>query len=376
MLLAVILNPVVNAGARFRLPRVATVSILYVVLILGLTLGTMVLMRQFSDLGRALSGEPFLGDFDNNGLIELAEGTAGQDEFEDLNRNGVYDAGLLKQLEISINMRMAASRGGVLGDTLEEVRRQLGNVLADFGQPAGDMIADGIEQVANWAGGLVALVTLLLLIPFYLFFFLVEYPAISRLLRELVPERYREQTDRITKDMGTELASFIRGRLLVGLVKAVLLWIGLAWIGIQFALPIALVSGLLAFVPFLGPIVGGVPASIIALTMPGGGTETVLWVLGLFAAAEVIEGVALVPLLLGRETGLHPVTLVIVLLAGGTLMGTLGVIVAIPLALVCKVLWRELVLPLYREWANPPRAPDDGGKPQAPDGAQPAPAEG
>jgi predicted PurR-regulated permease PerM len=91
--------------------------------------------------------------------------------------------------------------------------------------------------------------------------------------------------------------------------------------------------------------------------MPGGGTDALLWVVGLFVAGEAIEGGVLFPLVLGRETGLHPVALVVVLLAGGALMGTLGVIIAIPLALICKVLWRELGLPLYREWAAPPRPP-------------------
>ena len=76
-------------------------------------------------------------------------------------------------------------------------------------------------------------------------------------------------------------------------------------------------------------------------------------IIGLFVVAEAIEGGVLFPLLLGKETGLHPVAIVVVLLAGGVLMGTLGVIIAIPLALICKVLWRELVLPLYKAWANP-----------------------
>ncbi len=353
LLLAVILNPVVNAAGRLHLPRVATVSILYVLLLLGLVLFGLVVGHQFQQFGPYLSGEPFLGDKDNDGLINLAREPGFEDEFTDLNGNGLYDPGALLRLEHWLNTRMVVKAGGVLGDAAEQLRTQAGSLLMQFSQPAGKVMADSLERLQRWVGGVWALVVFLGLIPFYLFFFLVEYPAISRRLRELVPPRYRARTDRITKDIGKELVAFLRGRLVVGLVKALLLWVGLFWLGIEFSLPIALVSGLLAFVPFLGFIVGVVPASIIALTMRGGGSETALWVVGVFVAAEAIEGLVLVPLLLGRETGLHPVTLVIVLLAGGALMGTLGVIVAIPLALVCKVLWRELVLPLYREWAYP-----------------------
>jgi hypothetical protein len=222
---------------------------------------------------------------------------------------------------------------------------------------AWDKLAAGASLVP---GGVWHAFTLLLLVPFYLFFFLVKYPAMSARLRELVPPRYRRQVDRIARDIGREQVAFLRGRLMCGLIKAVLLWGGMFVLDIEFALPIALVSGLLSLVPFIGFVAGVVPAGVIALTMPGGGTETFLWVLGLFIAGEALEAVVLYPVVLGKETGLHAVTVVVVLLAGGALMGTLGVIVAIPLALCAKVLWRELGLPFYRAWADPPSDDAEG----------------
>ena len=357
VLLAVILNPAVNAASRFGLPRVLTVSLLYLLLLLGLTLAGSVVLRQFAELGRALSGEPFHGDLDDNGLIELSSGPEGLPEFEDQDRDGMYDAGALLKLESWVNRKMAHTASGPFGEALDEVRGHLVSMLGSLARPAGDMIARGIDTVAAWAGGLFALVTMLVLVPFYLFFFLVEYPAMTAKMRSLVPPRYREQVDRITRDIGRELVTFFRGRLMCGFIKAIMLYVGLLVLGIDFALPIALASGMLSLVPFVGFVVGVVPASVIALTMPGGGTETMLWTVGLFAAAEAIEGAVLFPLVLGRETGLHAVTIVVVLLAGGAIFGMLGVLIGIPLALISKVLWRELGLPLYREWANPPAPP-------------------
>ena len=356
MILAVILNPLVEAAARARIPRVVSVSLLYVLLALGLTVFASVVTKQFAELARALSGEPFYGDLNDDGLISLGAGPSGENEFEDLNRNGEYDAGALLRLENLVNVSMARSSWGPLDGVRNEVRTQFVSLLGDLARPAGEMVGQGVEEVAAWAGGFFALLTLLVLIPFYLFFFLVEYPAMSSRLRSLVPPRYRGQADRIARDVGRELVTFLRGRLACGFIKAIVLYIGLVALGIEFSLPIAFASGLLSLIPFVGFLVGVLPASVIALTMPGGGTEPLLWVLGLFCAAEAVEGAILFPLVLGRETGLHPVAIVVVLLAGGALMGTLGVVVGIPLALIFKVLWRELGLPLYRAWAYPAAA--------------------
>lgn len=372
MLLAVILNPAVEAAQRFRMPRVATVAILYVLIILGVVASGTGLGRQFTALSQALVGEAFYGDLDGNGLINLGDDVARQDEFDDRNGNGVWDGGALVSLKRLINRERSRFAVGVWGDVVNEVGSGVLDLLGRLAAPATGMIASGLDTVAQWAGGFLQLLTLLVLIPFYLFFFLVEYPAMSRRLHDLVPARHRDQVDRIARDIGQELVAFLRGRLACGLIKAAMLWAGMLAIGIEFALPIALVSGLLSLVPFLGFLAGVVPASVIALTMPDGGTNTLVLVVALFTAAEAVEGAVLFPLVLGKETGLHPVTLVVVLLAGGALMGTLGVLVAIPLSLICKVLWRELGLPFYTEWADP-----DGDEEAEEDGepaAQPAEA--
>ena len=351
-LLAVILNPVVDASARFGLPRVATVSLLYVTILIGASLSGAIISSQFTELVDVLSGEKLHGDYDGNHLINLADSPGAQDEFDDRNGNGVWDGGALVALREWINQQRIHFADGIWGEVIDDLGGSAIDLLEKVWVPATAMTARGLEKLSNWAGGFFQLLTMLVLVPFYLFFFLVEYPSMSRALFGLVPPRHREQVDRITRDIGKELVSFLRGRLACGMVKAAFLFAGMLLLDIQFAMPIALVSGLLSLVPFLGFLVGVIPASVIALTMPGGGSEALLWVILLFGAAEAFEGIVLFPLLLGRETGLHPVTMVVVLLAGGALLGTLGVLVAIPLALVCKVLWRELGLPFYREWAE------------------------
>ncbi len=356
MILAVILNPAVDAAGRFKLPRVATVSILYVALVLLVFVATAGVSGQFRALGRALQGEEFHGDLDGNGLVTLSLGPGMRGEFIDLNGNGRWDGGALISLKGLVNSERTRLPDGVWGDALDDLGRGVLDLLDKLGGPATGVLSSGIESAAVQAGGLFQLLTLLVLIPFYLFFFLVEYPAIRQRLHDLVPLRHRDMTERVARDVGQELVSFLRGRLSCGLVKAVMLWVGMMLMSIPFALPIALVSGLLSLVPFLGFLAGVLPAALLALTMQGGGTDALIYVIALFGAAEAFEGAVLYPFLLGKETGLHPIALVVVLLAGGSLMGTFGVLAAVPLALICKVLWRELGQGFYREWAGPETA--------------------
>lgn len=351
-LLAVLLNPLVDLAARCRLPRALAVALLYlalVVLVVGSASGV---SGQFQALARALEGEEFVGDLNADGLVG-GPGVAG--EFVDLDGDGRWDGGALTALRLTLDEARQQLPSSVWGDTLDDLARGLLDLVDRLGSPARDVFDSGLDSAARRAGGLLPLLTLALLIPFYLFMFLVEYPALRRRLGELVPPRHRPLVERVGRAIARELATFLRGRLACGLVKALLLWVGLLVLGVPFAAPIALASGVLSLVPVLGVVVGAVPASVLALTMPGGGSESLLSVLALFAVAEAFEGAVLYPFVLGRETGLHPVVLVLVLLAGGSLLGTLGVLVALPVALVVKVLWLELLAEPYAAWAR------DGG---------------
>jgi len=353
ILLAVVLHPVVDRASRFHLPRVVSVSILYVVLVVLTLAGVAGVGGQFKALGQELRGEEFFGDLDGDGRIGQAGAPGARDEFHDLNGNGQWDGGALMALTVLVDHERMLLPDGPVGQGLYEAGGALLDVFGDLAGPAAGMLATGLEQLSQWAGGLLPLLTLIVLIPFYLFFFLVEYPEMSTVLRRLIPPRHRETTERLARDIGRELVAFLRGRLACGMIKALMLWVGMMLLSISYALPIALVAGLLSLVPFLGFLAGVLPASLIALTMEGGGTQTLVYVVALFGLAEAFEGAVLFPLVLGKETGLHPVALVLVLLAGGALMGTVGVLAAVPVALVFKVLWREVGESFYLAWAFP-----------------------
>ena len=156
MLLAVVLNPVVEAAGRFQLPRVATVSILYVVFVLfGIVVAAGV-GGQVQLLGTALVGEPFHGDLDGNGLIELdvRDENTGEllDEFEDRDGNAQWDGGALFRFKSWVDQARGRLAGGVWGTAVEELGNNLLDLLEKVAVPATAMLGKGLERVARWAG--------------------------------------------------------------------------------------------------------------------------------------------------------------------------------------------------------------------------------
>jgi predicted PurR-regulated permease PerM len=137
------------------------------------------------------------------------------------------------------------------------------------------------------------------------------------------------------------LGAFLRGQLTVMLALGVLYAAGLSIVGVDFALLIGLIAGLVSFVPYLGLIVGIIIATIAVLFQSHDITQ-VLWVFGVFAIVQLLEGTVLTPLLVGDKIGLHPVTVIFAVMAGGQLFGFFGILVALPVAAVLAVIMRHL----------------------------------
>ena len=136
------------------------------------------------------------------------------------------------------------------------------------------------------------------------------------------------------------LGAFLRGQLLVMLGLAIIYSTGLWLVGLDVALLIGFMAGLVSFVPYLGFIVGIVVATLAALVQFQDATH-LLYVAIVFGVGQIIEGTVLTPLLVGDRIGLHPVAVIFAVLAGGQLFGFLGVLLALPVAAVLMVLVRH-----------------------------------
>ncbi|MEN3183434.1 MAG: AI-2E family transporter [Atribacterota bacterium] len=169
--------------------------------------------------------------------------------------------------------------------------------------------------------------------PFALYYFMVDAMKVRRALVRLFPPNRRKEYVLLLRSIDKVVGSFIRGRLILSLFVGVTVTTGLLIMKIEFPLVIGIIAGIADIIPYLGPIVGAIPALLFASTKS---IWHVIGVIALFSGVNFVEGVVVTPRVMGKETGLHPVTVLFALLVGGKLFGALGVIAAIPVAGVIK----------------------------------------
>lgn len=243
---------------------------------------------------------------------------------------------------------------------LADLRRTAVGLLSsegskEVGRSALDFARSLVQRLAGLAG-------LFLLLPLYTYYFLFVSRDVESFLQRYLPKRERGRITRVTKEIGQIVANFFRGRLSICFLKGLVLSIGLWIAGIEFAFLFGMLAGFLSIVPFFGPFLGFLLAFLSGVLFEE--QHALLPALVktgvVFGAGELIEGYYLVPKVLGDSLGLHPLVVFVALLAGGAALGTLGVIVALPLTASLVTLFREFVLPALKDWA------DEGPEPEAP----------
>lgn len=186
----------------------------------------------------------------------------------------------------------------------------------------------------------------LLLVPFFVFYFIIDFPRWRDSAEGLIPPRFREPFSRLFDESGRILQSYVRGQLLIGLIMAICYGVGFWFLGVPAWAGIALIAGLLNAIPYIGTILGILLAGSFTLAN-GGGIWDLAGVLGIFVAVQTLEGYVLTPKLLGGRLNLHPMAVFLGLLVGGKLFGILGIILSIPTIAIGKVFVRFLS-ELYR----------------------------
>lgn len=192
-------------------------------------------------------------------------------------------------------------------------------------------------------GGLAVLQALvtLLLIPVVLFYLLLDAPRIKARLEAAIPRRWHAATVQVLGDIDAVLAQFLRGQLTVMALLAIYYSTALAVAGLDSALPIGVLTGLLIFIPYVGFALGLVLASLVAL-LQFASWQALLVVLVIYGLGQVLEGFFLTPRLVGERIGLHPLAVIFALLAFGHVFGFFGVLVALPASAVLLVALRRI----------------------------------
>jgi predicted PurR-regulated permease PerM len=204
-----------------------------------------------------------------------------------------------------------------------------------------------VHKVLLSGAKLIELLMNLILIPVVTFYLLCDWKKVLKGIRSLVPRTIEPTFTRLVKDCDSVLGAFFRGQLLVMLSLGTIYAVGLSLVGLHIGVTIGLIAGLLTIVPYLGSIIGIVAASIAAFVQFGT-VSSILLVCLVFVIGHVIEHVFLTPKLVGDRIGLHPVAVIFAILAGGSLFGFLGVLLALPVAAVTMV-WLRYLLQQYHQ---------------------------
>jgi len=181
----------------------------------------------------------------------------------------------------------------------------------------------------------------LLLVPVVLFYLLRDWDRILTHLADWIPDPIKPKTIAIAHEIDSVLSEFVRGQALVILVMCVFYSFALWLIGLEYALAVGLISGILVFVPYLGVVVGVLLGSLAGLAQFGT-LAGLLPIWGVFVLGQLLEGMAITPWLVGERVGLHPVAVIFALMAFGQLFGFVGILVAIPAAAASLVALRHL----------------------------------
>ena len=215
----------------------------------------------------------------------------------------------------------------------------IGPFLANYSEMAGSWGAKVLLGVSRSGGALAAAVLSLFLIPILTFYLLRDWDHMMAQMAALLPSSQRDTIVELARETDDVLGAFLRGQLLVMLALSVIYCTGLSIVGLEFALAIGVVSGLVSFVPYLG-LIFGVSLAMLTVVLEPNPLWPIIGVIATFTIAQMLEGSILTPKLVGDRIGLHPVIVIFAIAAGGQLFGFFGILLALPAAAVLSVLVR------------------------------------
>ena len=361
LLIAYILNPIVNFFEHLRIRRFITIFNIYLILTSAIVLTIILLIPILSAEISYLYRKTFVGD------TYIDKNNNNKYEYVDKNENMKWDNGegdiLIK--DIDNNQKYNPSYLRVFLKWLKEVvqswnksnpeqkiewktiKEELTNkqALKDIGKTFFSFSKGTIKTVVS----LFSVLSYIILLPLYTFLLLKSFNGIKKTVYGYLPQANKEEIIRILKRIHKAVSAFFRGRLMICIMKGLLTWGILKILGVKYALLFGIIQTAVSIVPFLVLVVGMVPNIIILLLDMGLNWPYLIAVIFMYSFIEAFEGLVLTPWIMGQETGLHPLTVILALLIGGKLFGLFGLIIAIPLCNTLKILGQEFILPAWKD---------------------------
>lgn len=331
-ILAYLFLPVVNRLER-RVPRWAAILIVYaLVLAIVITFFAFLvppLVEQFGQLVRALPDIPTIERWVDMLITEYQQ--------------------LLANLPPSIQTEVQNTIAEVIASALNTIRTNLLSYLRNLGT----FLLSSMLSVASTVAFLLGF----FLVPFWLFYVLMDQRAGRERLNHALPEQLRTDFWSVITIIDSDFSGYLRGQLLLGLVVGSAAGIGLGLLNllgmeVPYVLILAVIAGVTELIPVIGPIIGSIPAIVLGFV---DSPTTGLAVLLLYVAIQQLENNFLVPRIVGDSVGLHPAVLMVLLVVCAQVFGVLGAILSAPMGAVS----RDVFLYVYGRLSDPPRPPGE-----------------
>ena len=342
-LIAYVLNPLVDLLGRLRINRALAVVLVYLLLLQVFVLGSVLLTQVVAETARFVALVP--------SAIEELAGVLG--------RFTEWFGGIMDAAPDVLQDRFGLDLTGE--ELAQQSQAQLAAWLTALAQALNRflerVVAEGPGVLMAGATTIISTTFQVVLIAIGSAYFLYDYHRITANVRRFVPVRWRDVHADLSQKADRAVGGYLRGQIMITIILGVLIWIGLSLIGVPLALAISFLAAVFNLVPYLGPVVGTLPAVLLGLTVS---PLTALLALVVFVVANQIEAHLLSPMILGKSTDIHPVTVLISILIGIGFLGILGAFVAVPIAALAKVVLEEYLLtrPAYQEPAAAEGGPD------------------
>jgi len=233
---------------------------------------------------------------------------------------------IIKPIAGSLGLEFSGLSREIVRDTFISHWRELGSVTNSV-----------VAELGRSSRHILTMLGYGILVPVVTFYLLRDWNKLIQTLEQLVPERQVYIVQSVVTDIDIVLSEFLRGQLLIMILLGLFYGLVLGAIGLEYALIVGFVAGVVSFIPYFGPAVGVLLASLIAL----GQAEQVWLFLGIlivFGLGQLLESIVLSPVFVGDKIGLHPVWVILVVMVGGHLFGFIGILLALPVGAIVRVL--------------------------------------
>ena len=221
-----------------------------------------------------------------------------------------------------------------------------GDALRNFGESAKPLVKI-MQKIISNGFALVNVISLLLISPIVAFYMLRDWHGFTGKIFDLVPKKHQKNVKDAVKAVDRIISGYLRGQALVCLILGTFYSCGLWLVDLHLGVLVGFIAGLISFIPYVGSISGFLMAIVLVVTQYGT-LPKILEVVAVFLIGQFIEGNFLTPKLVGENIGLHPVWVMFALLAGGVLLGLLGMIIAVPVAAIIGV-WLSYLIKYYKK---------------------------